>query len=49
MKSDKQRRAMYAAASGKSDIGIPRSVGRKMVKHDKPKRRGLLSSMRRGM
>lgn len=29
--SDKQRRAMHAAAVGRSTIGIPRKVGRKFV------------------
>jgi 8-oxo-dGTP pyrophosphatase MutT (NUDIX family) len=31
--SEEQRRAMYAAASGKSTIGIPKSVGEKFIKH----------------
>lgn len=35
-KSQAQRRAMYAAASGKSTIGIPAKVGREFVKGDKP-------------
>ena len=30
-RSDKQRKAMYAAASGKSTIGIPKAVGREFV------------------
>ena len=49
MKSDKQRRAMHAAASGKSTLGIPQSVGQRYVSHDKPKRktRGLLTSLRK--
>ena len=33
--SEKQRKAMYAAASGKSNIGIPKSVGEKFIKHAK--------------
>ena len=33
--SEKQRRAMRAAAAGKSTIGIPRDVGREFVKADK--------------
>lgn len=33
--SDKQRKAMYAAAAGKSNIGIPKSVGEKFIKHAK--------------
>lgn len=32
--SDKQRRAMYAAAAGKSNIGIPKSVGKEFTKAD---------------
>jgi len=32
--SEKQRRAMYAAASGRSTLGIPRSVGRDFVAAD---------------
>ena len=31
--SEEQRRAMYAAAAGKSTIGIPQEVGRKFVAH----------------
>lgn len=31
--SEAQRRAMYAAAAGKSNIGIPKSVGEKFVRH----------------
>jgi len=31
--SENQRKAMYAAAAGKSNIGIPKSVGEKFVKH----------------
>jgi hypothetical protein len=38
-RSARQRRAMHAAAKGKSRIGIPRSVGRKFVKHSKKRRR----------
>ena len=32
--SEKQRRAMYAAASGRSTLGIPQSVGREFVAAD---------------
>ena len=32
-KSENQRKAMYAAASGHSNIGIPKSVGEKFIKH----------------
>jgi len=33
-KSEAQRKAMYAAAAGKSTIGIPKSVGREYVEAD---------------
>jgi hypothetical protein len=33
--SEKQRRAMYAAAAGRSTLGIPRTVGREFVTADK--------------
>lgn len=33
--SDKQRRAMQAAAHGKSTLGIPKKVGQEFVKADK--------------
>jgi hypothetical protein len=33
--SEKQRRAMYAAAVGRSTLGIPRAVGREFVAADK--------------
>jgi hypothetical protein len=29
--SDQQRKAMYAAAAGKSTLGIPKSVGKEFV------------------
>lgn len=35
-KSEKQRRAMYAAAAGKSTLGIPQSVGKEFVGDAKP-------------
>ena len=31
IKSEAQRRAMYAAAAGKSTLGIPKSVGQDFV------------------
>lgn len=34
MKSQAQRAAMFAAASGKSTIGIPARVAKKFVAHD---------------
>lgn len=34
-KTPRQRRAMHAAAAGKSTLGIPRKVGREFVKADK--------------
>src|SRR5215470_17651611 len=33
--SEKQRRAMFAAAAGKSNIGIPQSVGKEFTAADK--------------
>jgi len=36
-KSDKQRRAMHAAAAGRSTIGIPRDVARKFVADSEPR------------
>lgn len=33
--SEKQRKAMHAAASGKSTIGIPKKVAQEFVKADK--------------
>ncbi len=32
--SEKQRRAMWAAAEGRSNLGIPKSVGEEFVRHD---------------
>jgi hypothetical protein len=44
MKSQAQRKAMHAAAKGKSTLGIPRKVGKEFVKADKggklPARKG---------
>ena len=36
-KSAKQRRAMRAAAEGKSTLGIPKKVGKEFVKADRRK------------
>lgn len=36
MKSQAQRGAMYAAAAGKSTLGIPKKVAKEFVKSDKP-------------
>lgn len=36
MKSQQQRKAMYAAAKGKSTIGIPKKVAKEFVAEDKP-------------
>jgi len=36
MASQAQRRAMYAAAAGKSTLGIPKKVGAEFVAADKP-------------
>ena len=42
--SQQQRKAMYAAAQGKSTLGIPKKVGKEFIKADKgnklPKRKG---------
>ena len=35
MKSEAQRRAMHAAAHGKSTLAIPKKVAREYVAHDK--------------
>lgn len=44
MQSEQQRKAMHAAASGKSTLGIPKKVGREFVDADEggklPKRAG---------
>jgi hypothetical protein len=44
MQSEAQRRAMHAAASGKSMLGIPKTVAKKFVAHDQggklPKKAG---------
>ena len=34
--SQAQRAAMYAAAAGKSTLGIPKDVGQEFAKGDKP-------------
>jgi hypothetical protein len=34
-KSEKQRKAMYAAAKGKSKIGIPKKAAKKLIAHRK--------------
>ena len=43
MASEAQRKAMHAAAGGKSTLGIPKKVAREYVAHDRggklPKRR----------
>lgn len=45
-KSGKQHRAMAAAASGKSTLGIPKRVGAEFVKADKAK--GAKASGKKG-
>lgn len=46
--SEPQRRAMRAAAAGKSTIGIPQSVGKEYVKADQMKKqRALAQALRR--
>lgn len=43
--SEKQRRAMYAAAAGKGKVGIPQAVARRFIAHAKGKtKRGLRRS-----
>ena len=34
MKSQAQRKAMHAAAAGKSTLGISKKVGKRFAKHD---------------
>lgn len=52
IKSQAQRGAMYAAAKGKSTLGIPKSVGAEFVKSDTggklPKRATKLPPKRKG-
>ena len=36
IKSQQQRGAMYAAAAGKSTLGIPKKVAKEFVASDKP-------------
>lgn len=38
-KTEKQRRAMRAAAAGKSTIGIPQSVGKEYARADAKKKK----------
>jgi len=45
IKSQAQRGAMYAAAQGKSTLGIPKSVGAEFVASDKP---GKLPAYKKG-
>ena len=56
IKSEAQRGAMYAAAAGKSTLGIPKKVGKEFVASDTggklpsvaPKRRGGIDHLRSG-
>lgn len=43
--SEKQRRAMWAAAEGHSNLGIPQSVGEEFVKHDSDQTRPELGDL----
>jgi hypothetical protein len=43
--SEKQRRAMQAAAHGKSTLGIPKSVGKEFVKADAAQKRQKLAKV----
>jgi hypothetical protein len=36
MRSQQQRKAMHAAASGKGNLGIPKKVAKEFVASDKP-------------
>ena len=38
--SKKQEKAMQAAAHGKSNLGIPKKVGKEFVKADQQKKQG---------
>jgi hypothetical protein len=54
--SEAQRRAMYAAAAGKSTLGIPKKVGKEFTEADAggklpsvaPKRRGGIDKLKPG-
>jgi len=54
--SEAQRRAMHAAAAGKSTIGIPKKVGKEFAEADPggklpsvaPKRRGGIDQLKPG-
>ena len=37
IKSEQQQKAMYAAAAGKSTLGIPKKVGKEFIKAGKAK------------
>jgi len=43
--SEKQRRAMQAAAHGHSTLGIPKSVGKEFVKADAVQKRHKLAKV----
>jgi hypothetical protein len=43
--SKQQRRAMFAAAAGKSNLGIPKKVGKEFVTADKGKSKQALSKL----
>jgi len=45
--SDKQRKAMHAAAAGKSTIGIPTSVGKKYTSHGSSHKPSRSTSLRK--
>lgn len=47
-KSRRQLRAMYAAASGKSTLGIPNKVAKKFIKATSKRMRKKLMSKRKG-
>jgi hypothetical protein len=47
-RSEAQRKAMHAAAAGKSTLGIPKKVGKEFSKTDKPGKLPKKVKKRRG-
>ena len=51
--SEAQRRAMFAAAKGNSNLGIPKSVGQEFAKADQggtlPAHKGAVAQAARGL
>ena len=49
-RSDAQRRAMYAAAEGRSTLGIPEEAAERFIAHSKKKKKhGVLHRAKRKM